>query len=166
MRRALLLLSLSAVSCGTVSFDVDQDLDMQTVAGSPLGGVLGTFVANPFKLNINISAEVARRGTGPATGAQLKALSLSITPHTAPNGNFDFLSEVHLFVEGAGLPKVEIASSAPVPKGATTLDFTIVPNVNLLPYINAGATISATAMGTQPAHDTSFDGHVTVTVKI
>jgi hypothetical protein len=61
---------------------------------------------------------------------------------------------------------VEVANSAPVPRGATTLDFNIVPNVNLLPYINAGATISATATGTQPAQDTSFDGHVVVTVKI
>jgi hypothetical protein len=46
------------------------------------------------------------------------------------------------------------------------LTFTITPDVDLLPYIQAGADISATATGTQPAMDTSFDGHVTVTVHI
>jgi hypothetical protein len=154
-------------SCGNLaSFDVDQDLQQQTVPGSPLGGLLGTFVANPFKFTIDINAEVQKRGTGPAHSAQLKSLSLAITPHSAPVGNFDFLTEAHLFVEGNGVAKVEVANITSVPKGATTLDFTITPNVDLLPYINAGGDISATASGTQPAQDTSFDGHITVTVKI
>jgi hypothetical protein len=153
-------------SCGAVSFDVDQDLAQQTVPGSPLGGLLGSFVANPFKLNIDINSEVQKRGTGPAKSAQLKSLSLAITPHSAPVGNFDFLTEAHLFVEGNGVAKVEVANITSVPKGATTLDFNITPNVDLLPYINAGGDITATASGTQPAMDTSFDGHITVTVKI
>jgi hypothetical protein len=153
-------------SCGAVSFDVQQDLQQETVSGNPLGGLLGSFVANPFKFTIDINAEVQKRGTGPAHSAQLKSLSLAITPHSAPVGNFDFLTEVHLFVEGTGLSKVEVANVTSVPKGATTLDFNITPNVDLLPYINAGGDISATASGTQPAQDTSFDGSLTVTVKI
>jgi hypothetical protein len=135
--------------------------------GSPIGGVmLPSFLPNPLKLNIDIKSEVAKRGTGPAKQAFLKVLTLSIVPHTAPKGNFDFLSEVHLFVEGPGLTKAEVANMTSVPKSATTLNFNIVPNVDLLPYINAGATITASATATEPAMDTTFDGHVTVEVDI
>jgi hypothetical protein len=165
MRFLLLLPLLSA--CGAVKFNVDQDLAQETVQGSPLGGVLPqSFLPNPFKLTIDIKAEVAKRGTGPAQKAFLRSLTLAITPHDAPQGNFDFLSEVHLFVEGVGVTKAEVAKLQPVPKSATKLDFTLVPDVDLLPYINAGATITATATGNQPNMDTSFDGHVTVEVDI
>jgi hypothetical protein len=163
--RALFLLPL-LTACGAVHFDVDQDLDQSTVTGSVLGGVLPALLPNPLKLNIDIKAEVAKRGTGPAKKALLKSLTLSITPHDAPVGNFDFLDEVHLFVEAPSIDKAEVAKLAPVPKSATKLDFTIVEGVDLLPYVNAGATISATATGTQPRMDTSFDGHVTVEVDI
>ncbi len=73
---------------------------------------------------------------------------------------------MHLFVLGTGLTQAEVANLDPVPKGQTTLSFNIVPGVDLLPYINAGATITATATGTQPTQDTSFDGHVQVEVRI
>jgi hypothetical protein len=128
--------------------------------------VLGTFLSSPFKFSIDINAEVAKHGTGPATSAALESLSLSITPHNAPTGNFDFLQEVHLFVEADGLAKLEIANVIMVPKGSVIINFTILPSINLLPYIQAGANISATAVGTQPSQDTSFDGHVTVLVHI
>src|SRR5690242_10632556 len=105
MVRALWLLPLIC-SCGAVSFNVEADLAEQSVPGSPLGGLLPSFLPNPARLNVDIKAEVAKRGTGPAKAAFLKSLSLSITPHDAPNGrNFNFISEVHLFVEGPGLDK-------------------------------------------------------------
>jgi hypothetical protein len=66
----------------------------------------------------------------------------------------------------SSLPKVEIANLKPVPKGQTTIDLTIVPGIDLLPYINAGAKISATASGHQPTQDTSYDGTVVVTIHI
>jgi hypothetical protein len=164
--RALWLLVPLCVSCGALKFDVEQDLANQTVPGSALGGVLPSFLPNPTKLNIDIQAEVAKRGTGPAKAAYLKSLTLQITPHDTPRGNFDFISEVHLSVEAAGVAKKEIAKLTSVPKGAVKLTFDIVPEVDLLPYISAGASITATASGTQPATDTSFDGHVDVEVRI
>ena len=36
------------------------------------------------------------------------------------------------------------------------------PDVELLPYINAGAQITATATGTQPSSDFSYDGSIRV----
>jgi len=165
MIRCLLPLVL-LFSCGNVSFDVDQDLAEQTVPGSPIPNLLPSFLPNPAQINVNIQDEVAKRGTGPAKAAYLKSLTLSITPHDAPKGNFDFISEVHLFVEGPGLNKAEVAKLVPVPKGQTKLDFTIVPDVDLLPYVNAGATITANETGTQPAMDTKFDGHIIIEVRI
>ena len=46
------------------------------------------------------------------------------------------------------------------------IDLTIVKGVDLLPYINAGASISATASGHAPAGTVTYDGSVTVTVHI
>ena len=49
--------------------------------------------------------------------------------------------------------------------GDQAIDLELVtPKPELLPYVNAGATISATASGTQPANDFTFDGYVTVRV--
>jgi hypothetical protein len=128
--------------------------------------VLPTVLPNPAKFTIDLKAEVQKRGTGPATKAVLKSLALSILTAETPDANFDFLEEVHLFAEGPGLQKVEIAKLQPVPRSAKSLTFEIVPDVDLLPYINAGATLSATATATQPRTDTSFDGKVAVEVRI
>jgi hypothetical protein len=162
----LRLLPLLLLSCGAVRFDLAQDLPEQTVQGSLLGGVLPSFIDNPIRLTIDIRSEVARRGTGPARKALLKELTLSITPHDMPANNFDFLTEVHLFVEGPGLQRAEVARSAPVPRSATTLRFEVLPDVDLLPYVNAGASLTATATGNQPRQNVTFDGHVVVEVFI
>ena len=167
MKRALALLSVATVaSCGVVSFDVSQNLQEQVVRGNPnpIAQLFPSLFSIP--LTIDIKAETAKRNTGPASSANLTSLSLSATPHTAPSGNFDFLDEVHVMISAPNLPAVEIASVKPVPKGQTTLTFTIVPGVNLLPYINGGATIQSTATGHQPMMDLTFDGAVTVTVHI
>ena len=42
----------------------------------------------------------------------------------------------------------------------------IVPKIDLLPYINAGANISATATDTSPSQTVTYDGNVTVTIHI
>src|SRR5262249_48138941 len=107
--------------------------------------------------------------TGPARSAQLKSLTLSATPKDKPSGTFDFLQEVHIYVAARGnssLQRVEIARLAPVPKGQTTLTFTIVPDVDLLPHINAAAELPADATGTQPQQDFTYNGQVVITVRI
>lgn len=156
--------------CGLIRFDVSQGIPQQTVPGSPLGGVLPAFVPVPIPLNIDLKAETAKQGTGPATGANLKSLTLTITPHDAPAGSFDFITEVHIFIgprdAGSALPQKEIANVTQVPKGLTTLPFAIVPEVDLLPYINAGSQLTARASGSQPRADVSYDGQVVVTIKI
>lgn len=170
-RRPFLTLALLALaSCGLIHFDVSEDVPQQTVTGSPLGGGLPAFVPVPVPVNIDLKAETAKQGTGPATGANLKSLTLTVTPHNMPAGNFDFINEVHIFIgprdSGSTLPVQEIASVTAVPKGLTTLTFTVLPNIELLPYINAGAQLTARASGTQPRSTVSYDGQIVITIKI
>jgi hypothetical protein len=170
--RALAIVALVAVAgCGVIAFDVSQSVPEQTVQGSPLGGLLPSFLPQPFPVTINVQQETAKRSTGPARSANLKQVEFQITPHASPSGNFDFVDEIHIFVapasgSGSSLPMVEIANLAPVPKGQSTLDLKVVPGVDLLPYINAGASISATASGHAPAQTVTYDGTVVVTVRI
>lgn len=151
-----------------LQFDVEQALPEQRVAGSALGGILPAFLPSPLKVTVDVKAETAARNTGPASRLFLKELTLRVTPADAPAGTFDFLDEVHLFVAtpSNAAPKVEVAALKPVPRGATRLTFTVVPNVNLLPYVNGGAELTATATGTQPRADVTFDGKLVLDVRI
>ncbi|MCU1282354.1 MAG: hypothetical protein JWM53_5900 [bacterium] len=161
--------ALAMAGCGAIGFDVSQDVPEQQVPGSPIGGLLPSFLPQPFPVTINVQQETARRSTGPASSANLKQVEFKITPHASPSGTFDFVDEIHIFVapqSGSSLPMVEIATLKPVPKGQTTIDLAIVPGIDLLPYINAGATISASASGHQPAQTVSYDGSVVVTIHI
>ena len=169
MRAIPFALCLLAAGCGIISFDIGQDIPEQKVMGSALGGALGQLLPAPLKVTIDIKSQTEAMGTGPASKALLKDLTLTATPHDTPSGNFNFLDEVHLYIEpasGSALPKVEIATLKPVPKGQTTVTFAVVPNVNLLPYINEGSQITSSAKGAPPTKDFTFDGHLTVTVKI
>ena len=167
MRRWSFLAVLALLtSCGSIRFNLEQPIAEQKVPGNLLGGVLPNFFPNPFKLTIDVKAETEKRGTGPATAAFLTSLVLNATPAGNPSGTFDFLDEVHVLVEAPGQPKVEVATLKPVPRGQTSVSFTIVPDVNLLPYVNAGATMSTTATGTQPAKDFTFDGKAVFEIRI
>ena len=163
MRSALLALLVSG--CGIIPFDVDQDIPEQRIAGNPVGGLLPAFLSAPVPLTIDLKAETQKRDTGPAKSANLKELRF----HATSSGNFDFLTEIHIYIDSqnqASLGKKEIARLSPVPKGQTTIELQVIDGVDLLPYINAGAEISATASGQQPTMDFTYDGHVTITVHI
>src|SRR5438132_3665295 len=167
MKSALLLLLVAG--CGLIPFDVDQDIPEQRIAGNPLGGILPSFLSAPVPLMIDLKAETQKRDTVPAKSANLKALRFAATPHASPSGNFDFLDEIHIYIDSqnqASLGKKEIARLSPVPKGQTTIELQVIDGVDLLPYINAGAEISAAASGRQPTMDFTYDGHVTITVHI
>jgi hypothetical protein len=171
MVKALVLAAAALASgCGAIGFDVSQSVPEQQVPGSPLGGLLPSFLPQPFPITIDIKQETAKRSTGPASSANLKQVEFEMTPHGQSSSTFDFVDEIHIFVApssaGSSLPMVEIANLKPVPKGQTKIDLTIVPGIDLLPYINAGASISATASGHQPAQTVTYDGTVVVTVHI
>src|SRR5689334_2974826 len=118
--RLLRLLALLAASCGALPYDVEQDIAEQRVPGSanPLAQLFPSLFDIP--VTIDIQAETARRNTSVAHSANLKSFTLAATPHSNPSGNFDFLDEVHIYVEpsssSSSLPKVEVATLKPVPR--------------------------------------------------
>lgn len=152
--------------CGLIGFDVSQDIPEDTVPGSALGGLLPALFSVP--LTIDLEAEQAKRDTGPVSSASLKSLSFAATPHNAPMGNFDFIDELHVSIARSDAPndKVEIAKLAPVPKGKTSISLQPIDGVDLLPYIKAGATVTGSGSGHQPTQDFSYDGSITLHLKL
>jgi len=154
----------SASGCGLLSFDVDQDIPAQTVPGSPLGALLPVSLF-AIPMNVDISAETAAHGTGPASSVTLSSISLTVM---SPSGaTFDFVDSIAIRISAAdgSLPEIEIARLQPVP-GAASISVPPEGGVDLLPYIKAGATITASASGHMPASDTTFAGKVVVTVHV
>jgi hypothetical protein len=164
MRGVFFVVAALLCGCGTQDFTVAQDLPAQTVPGDALGGLLGSVFPQAFALTIDLKAEEQKHDTGPASHVYLQSMSLSVT---GP-GNFDFLSGIHLFAAASTSPdqKVEIAKKDPVAKGQTTIDFDVIPQVDLIQMVQAGVEITATATGQKPTQDTSIDGHVVIDVKI
>jgi hypothetical protein len=152
----------SASGCGLLSFDVSQDIPQQTVPGSPLGALLPVSLF-AIPMNVDIRSETAGHGTGPANSVTLSSVTLTVT---SPAGaTFDFVDSIIINVSAPGLPDVEIARLQPVP-GTSTISIPPDAGIDLLPYINAGATITASASGHMPASDTTFVGKVVVTVHV
>jgi hypothetical protein len=155
--------ALSAVGCGLTSFDASQDIPPQTVPGSPLGSLLPSALFS-FPMNIDVKSETAAQGTGPASSVTLKSIALTISSPTG--ATFDFVDSISISISsGSALPEQEIAKLQPVPADPS-IDIPPVLGVDLLPYINAGATITATASGHMPNADTTFAGSVVVTIHI
>lgn len=166
---ALLVLAPLLAACGAIPYDVSEDLPEQMVQGSPLGGLLGGFFANNMPITIDVSEQLAKHDTSVIHSATLKSLRFDATPTAMPSGNFDFVDAIHIFVDApsnTSLPRVEIANLAPVPKSETTIELKVVPGVDILPYIKAGAEVSATATGTAPTQDFTFTGRVVITIHI
>ena len=164
-RIGLVSLACSIGGCGLVSFDVSQSIPSQTVPGNPIGSLLPASLFS-IPMNIDIQSETAGHGTGPASSVTLKSITLTIT--SPSNATFDFLSSISIDISSTGnssLPEKEIARLQPVP-GTTTISIPPSAAVDLLPYINAGATITATVSGNMPSTDTTFDGTVVVTVHV
>jgi len=154
-----------APGCGLLSFDVSQDIPAQMVPGSPLGALLpASLFAIP--MNVDIQSETAAHGTGPAHSVTLSSVSLTVM---SPSGaTFDFVNSISIKISASGnpnLPEVEIGRLDPVP-GRTTISIPPNGGVDLLPYINAGATITSTASGHMPTSDVTFVGKVVVTVHV
>jgi hypothetical protein len=162
--RAVALVGLAA-ACGVLSFDVDQPIPEQVVQGSPLGGLAGVLPPALFQVPITIDLEstTRARGTGPATAAHLKSVTLSI--RTPPGQTFDFVDALTIKVSADGLPEREVAR-LPSRQSTRDMHLQIVPGVDILPYVKKGCTMTATATGHAPPQETHYDGKVVVTIDV
>jgi hypothetical protein len=164
------LAALSSAGCGIISFDIDQDIPPSIIYGDPNNTAILAAGGTPQPLVLDIQAETQARHTGPASSAHLKSLSFTITdPSMPPDNTFKFATEVHIYLipqnPSSSLSTIEIANLKPVPPN-TRIDMIPIPGVDILPYANEGADITASASGYFPSVDTTYVGHVTVTVKI
>lgn len=164
----LVLLSLFVASCGVTDFDVDQPIQEQMVSGSPVPGPLQ--VLFPIPLNLDISAQIKAKDTGPIGSVTLKSLTLSITKTDEPSGDTDdwsFLSSVDVYVSstksGTTLPKVKLATASN-PGAVRDLKFTVEPGVDVKPYIDEGSMVEGQCTGNAPPDDVSYDGTASFTV--
>jgi hypothetical protein len=158
----VLLLATSLLGCGLVKFDVSQDIPEQTVPGNPLAGLLPpALFAIPLDIDVQSSAKA--RGAGAATSASIKSLSFTIK--TPPSETFAFLDSITIKISAPGRPEVEVASLSPVPHEGT-IQMKPTPGINLLPYLEAGPTMTAVASGHAPSQDITFNGKLVITVKI
>jgi hypothetical protein len=165
MRIAILALLALSAGCGLIKFDVSEDIPQQTIQGSPLAGILPSFLNGPQ--NIDVSEQVDKHDTSIASSATLKTLRFDSTS----GGTFDFVDSISISIAPAdtttsSLPTVEIANLNPVPKGESSIELEPDPGVNLLPYVKIDSNITATATGTAPSQDFSFTGHIVITVHI
>ena len=165
MRQPLFLcaaLLVATAACGLIDFDVEQPIPEQTVQGSPIPNVLplGLF---QIPLTIDLDAATKSKGTGPASAAYLKSLSLEI--RSPASGTFEFVDQITISVAADGLPAREIAKLDPVP-GQKRIDLGVLGEIDLLPYIKKGAKLSASAAGQLPPTETKFDGKVVIRVKV
>lgn len=149
---------------GIYSFLHTEEIPEQRIQGSPLG-LLGTLFG-PQRLTLNVQAQTEARGTGPAKKVLLRAFRLALTPNSSIDQDFDFLDSVFIDIEAEGQPKIQIAGVANVADDLRVVNFNVEDSIDLLPYINAGATVSIRSMGTQPERDVYFDGAIVFDIRI
>jgi hypothetical protein len=150
--------------CDALGFDVTQQIPEQQVMGSPLGEVLPPLDLFQLPLNLNVQQQTQAMGTGPAGSLKLKSLTLAIT--SPSDASFDFLTEIAISIAAEGLAKKVIAQAKPVPMGQKQLALAPVGDVDLLPYANKGATLSASAQGHVPMQTIRFSGVVVMHVSV
>src|SRR4051794_5085661 len=137
MMRALVFAATVVCSTGCgLSFDVTQQIQQQTIQGSPLGGLLSGFFNVP--VNITIQSDIAAHSTGPINSITLASLVFHMKTAGA---TWSFIQTIDIYIQstknGTTLPRVKVASAS-MPGMATDLTLVPVPDVNLVGYINEG----------------------------
>jgi hypothetical protein len=157
--------------CGVLDFDVTQSIPPQMIPGDPVAAAAGQVVSGggllPNPVGVDVGAQIRAHGGGALDSAHLKTLTLTIDPNS-PTQNFDWLDELHIQLAsikpGTTLAKVEIASATMIPKGQKTITLKLNASVNLLPYLNEGATIGADGSGRVTAQGVTFRGTVVIRI--
>lgn len=164
--RFLIILTLGG--CSITDFDVEQPIAEQTVQGSNIPGPLAELF--PIPLDLDLTAKIKERDTGPIGTITLSNLSLTITATSMKSGDTDdwsFVDKIDVYVEstksGTSLAKVKIATASS-PGAVQTIKFTVDDTVNIKPYIDEGSKVESSGSGRVPADDVSYDGSSTFTV--
>jgi hypothetical protein len=162
MKTLAALMLIAVAGCSVADFDVTRAIPSETIAGTgSLPSATSPDTAQP--LDVPLHQVVDSSSTGFVNSIYLSDLTLDI--HST--GDWSFVQSMDLYIastmSGTTLPKVVVASAS-APGAVTKLNLAITPDVDLVPYINEGAVLTATATGTQPSHDVTLDGQFTLHV--
>jgi hypothetical protein len=148
--------------CSAIGFDMPFDVPNVTVPGNPTAHAMKlpfAGAAAPFAVDVDLT-QAAKDNQIPGAISTVTLSSLDFT--VTSDGCFDFVEEVDLVIEsakvGTTLPPTVIASATN--PGCVRVVSLVPTDVNLKPYLEEGATISATGSGVPPATAVTFDGHV------
>ena len=162
---SLIFGGLAAVAgCGLISFDTTVDIAPSVVPGNPAAAAAAPAVVTTTE--IPLDPKQLPSNADLADSVKLSSLTLQVT---APEGaTLDFLSGVSLTITAppeSHLPPRQIAAGAPAP-GADQVILKPIGDVDLLPYIKAGAVVRAVGTGRPPAIDTTVAGQAVLTVSV
>jgi hypothetical protein len=167
-RSALLIVAFASVgfaACGWVSFDTTVNIDPQVIPGSPAAAA-AVPSATATTSAVALDSSDLPKNADLADSVKLRTLTLTIT--SPPGGTFDFVDMMSVTISamaGSGLRDVELAAGTPAP-GSNQLILTATNDIDLLPYIRAGATLRATGSGHAPIADTTVAGQAVLKVSI
>jgi hypothetical protein len=157
---ALGSLSLLMAGCGS-DVDVEQEIPEQEVPGNFLAATLA-LVGFTIPIEVSVESQEEAHDTGRAHTAALKSMQLTIT---APSGEtFEFLDRIRIEVSAVGMPGALVAHLDDVP-ARSQIALTVVSQVDLLPYINRGAKLTAMVSGHAPRQTLRYKGRVVITLR-
>jgi hypothetical protein len=149
------LLWVLLFACGAVTFDREEKIPMQTIPGTH------------GPLAYSYAVLIPKQDTGLVTSATLKSMTFQVTDMTV---TFDFVDSVHVYAESfyddGMLPKIEIASSDPVPRNISVLSLDVNHSEDVLPYLEQGSKITIVAKGHFPDTAVGVEGSVIFTVRL
>lgn len=105
--------------------------------------------------------------TGPISGLQLTALVLRVSEAGRADGDddFGFLSHVEAYIFAEGLPRALVAR-VDNQVASDSLVLLATPNVDLIPYLDAGATLELVASGSTPPTNITFTAEANLVVNL
>ena len=161
----LFVAAMGAAGCGLISFDTTVDIAPSVIPGNPAAAAPST-PAVVTSMDIPLDDKNLPSSADLADSVKLSSLTLRVT---APAGaTLDFLSSVSLTLvapPSSGLPDRQIAAGAPEP-GSDQVTLKSTSDVDLLPYLHAGAVVRAVGTGRPPATDTTVAGKAVLTVSV
>ena len=167
----LFLAGLFGSGCQPEAFDVTLTIPEQRQPGG--SGMIQTFVPTQWVIVVSLADEAKIRGTNPPKKAFVKDFSFAITSTSRPVGDvdtFDYLNTAEFFLEptraGSQLLKLKIADIPSKEGPAGEIYPRLISDLDILPLLNEGARLTATATGTLPPDDVSYGGKFVVGVQV
>jgi hypothetical protein len=105
--------------------------------------------------------------TGPISGLQLTALVLRVSEAGRADGddNFGFLSHVEAYLSAEGVGRALVAQ-VDNQVSSDSLVLLATPNVDLIPYLDAGATLELVASGSTPPTAITFTAEANLVINL